>query len=115
MLDKGASTHELRLAFNQVLTTPAKYIPQRIWNREQGDAHNPLSRLAPHELRVLRDVAQGYRLADIARRQNLAASTVRSYMNDIYCKLELPNNTLQGATAMYHKWINVSGAPAGER
>ena len=106
-MEKSTSVHQLRTALVQVLTTDTKYIPESIWYREHGDSRNPLSRLAPHELRILRDVAQGYKQIDIAKRQSLQASTVRSYMNDIYRKLGLQSNTLTGVAAVYNKWVNV--------
>jgi two-component system, NarL family, response regulator DesR len=105
VLSKITSVLEIETALIRLLTTDTKYIPESIWNKEQRDARNPLGKLAPHELRVLRDVAEGYRLGDIARRQHLTASTVRSYMNAIYCKLELPCNTLHGAALVYQKWV----------
>ena len=108
VLSKTVSLYQLRLAIIQVLTTNLKYIPESVWNQEQGSGSNPLSKLARHELRVLRDVALGWRLTDIAKRQNLAVSTVRSYMNAIYCKLDLPTNTLQAAGAAYNRWIQTS-------
>jgi DNA-binding NarL/FixJ family response regulator len=109
VLDKTASLYEIRAALTQVLTKGSKYIPPSIWKREQGGESNPLHKLQLHELRVLRDVAMGYKLPDIARRQNLAFNTVRSYMNDIYCKLELPSNTLQAAAVAYARAVYEGG------
>lgn len=110
VLEKDASTYELRQALVQVLTTSTKYIPERIKRREHGDGSNPLRKLAPHQLEVLRDVAQGLRLVDIARQRSLSPQTVRSYMNDIYSKLELRHHTLQAATAEYNKWASTDGS-----
>ena len=111
VLEKTTSVYQLKTALMQVLTSDVKYIPESIWHREHGDSRNPLSKLAPHELRVLRDVAQGFKLVDIAKRQSLEASTVRSYMNDIYRKLGLTSNTLHGAATVYNKWVNISLLP----
>lgn len=111
VLEKTTSVHQLRTALVQLLTTDVKYIPESVWHRERGDSRNPLSKLAPHELRVLRDVAQGYKQVEIAERHSLQASTVRSYMNDIYGKLGLVSHTLHGAAAVYHKWVNVGHTP----
>lgn len=111
VLEKETSVYELRSAFLQVLATNHRYIPDRIRRKEVGSGNNPLSRLAPHQLEVLRDVAQGFRLVDIARRRNLSPKTVRSYMNDIYCKLDLPVHSLQAATAEYNRWVS-SNAPS---
>lgn len=108
VLSKNTSLYQLRVAIVHVLTTNQKYIPESVWNQEQGSGRNPLSKLARHELRVLRDVALGHRLTDIAKRQNLTVNTVRSYMNAIYCKLDLPTNTLQAAAAAYNRWIQTS-------
>jgi two-component system, NarL family, nitrate/nitrite response regulator NarL len=105
VLPKDTSLYHVRSAIVQLLTTDERYIPDSVWNQENGRGRNPLRRLAPHEMRVLREVAQGYRLIDIARRHNLAVGTVRSYTNDIYCKLDLPTNTLQAAGAVYIRWV----------
>lgn len=109
VLEKDTSAYELRTGFIQVLTTGEKYIPDHIWCKEVGDRTNPLCKLAPHELNVLRDVAVGMRLVDIAANQHLSASTVRSYMNDVYRKLGLAIHSLQAAGAEYHKWVGVTG------
>lgn len=114
VLPKDTSLYEFRLALAQLLSTDEKYISESVWHREQGRP-NPLSKLAPHEIRVLRDVAQGYRLAEVARRQQLAVSSVRSYMNDIYCKLQLPSNTLQAAAITYNQWIQAYEADRERR
>jgi DNA-binding NarL/FixJ family response regulator len=111
VLDKATGVYELKTAIIQMLTTDRKYIPDSIWYREHGDSRNPLSKLAPHELRVLRDVAQGFKLVDIARRHSLAPSTIRTYMNAIYYKLGLTSHTLQGAAALYNKWVNAGPLP----
>jgi DNA-binding NarL/FixJ family response regulator len=80
VLSKSANLYHIRAAIIQLLTTEERYIPDSIWNQERRAAGNPLRKLAPHEMRVLRAVAQGYRLIDIARQQHLAASTIRSYI-----------------------------------
>ncbi len=114
VLPKDAGLYHIRTAITQLLTTDERYIPDSVWNQERGSGRNPLRKLAAHELRVLREVAQGYKLIDIARHQNLAISTVRSYMNDIYCKLDLPINTLHAAGIAYHCWVS-SDPEAKER
>ena len=109
VLDKAASLYEIQVALTHVLTQGTKYIPPSIWKREQGSASSPLHKLTRHELRVLRDVAMGHKLPEIAARQHLAFNTVRSYMNDIYCKLELPSNTLQAAAVAYARAVYEGG------
>jgi two-component system response regulator EvgA len=105
VLEKTTSIYELHAGLTQVLTSDEKFIPASVRNKEHGDHDNPLHKLAPHEMRVLRDVAQGFRLIDIAPRQGLAPSTVRTYMNNIYHKLGLKSHTLNAAGAAYNDWI----------
>lgn len=114
VLDKGSSMYELRAAMIAVLTSDTRYIPLDIQQREQGDGRNPLSRLGPRELEVLRFVANGLRLPQIAAHLNLTPHTVRSYMTSIYTKLDLTHNTLQGATAAYHRLVGEFGLPTGK-
>lgn len=114
VLDKGSSQYELRLAIQQVLTSNTKYIPESIRVRELGDGHNPLSKLGPRELDVIRLVAAGKRLPEVARDLHLQPQTVRTYMSSIYAKLGLGSNTLQGAAAAYHKWVAAGFVPPPE-
>lgn len=109
VLEKDSSAYELRTGFVQVLTSGPKYIPERIWHKESGTGSNPLNKLSLREMEVLRDVAQGLRLVDIAKKRKLSPLTVRTYMNDIYTKLGLPVHSLQAAGAEYNKWIGMSG------
>ncbi len=111
VLDKGSSMFELRQAIIHVLTSPIKYIPESIRGREMGDGHNTLNRLARRELDVVRLVSEGKKLPDVAERLNLAPSTVRAYMSNIYAKLGLQSNTLQAVSAAYNKWIAAGFVP----
>jgi DNA-binding NarL/FixJ family response regulator len=108
-LAKDTPLLHIRTAIIQLLTTDERYIPASLWDEERGRAGNPLHKLAPHEMRVLREVAAGYPLIEVARCHHLSVSTVRSYMNDIYCKLDMPRHTLQAAGAMYHRWVAQTG------
>jgi DNA-binding NarL/FixJ family response regulator len=108
-LPKTTTLYQLRTAIVQILTTDERYIPASLWDEERGRAGNPLHKLAPHEMRVLREVAAGYQLIDVARHHHLSVSTVRSYMNDIYCKLDLPRHTIQAAGAAYYRWTATGG------
>jgi DNA-binding NarL/FixJ family response regulator len=109
VLEKTTSLYHLRTAIATVLTSDKRYIPERILNKESGGADNPLNKLAPHELKVLRDVARGYQLKEIAVSQHLAVYTVRSYMKEIYRKLDLRIHTLQEAALAYNRWTAGGG------
>jgi DNA-binding NarL/FixJ family response regulator len=110
-LSKIGSLHEVKLAIVQVLTSNNKYFSPRFLMREQGNSGNPLTRLTPRELQVLRHVAVGDRLVHIAERYDLSYETVHGYMNNIYCKLNVRPRTLQGAATLYNQWIHAPLPP----
>jgi DNA-binding CsgD family transcriptional regulator len=54
---------------------------------------DPVAHLTPHQRTILRFVADGYTNAQIARRMNLAEGTIRTHLNRIYQRLEVPSRT----------------------
>ena len=49
----------------------------------------PDCHLAPHEIRVLELLAQGYSYQAIANRMNISINTIRNYIRDTYDKLHV--------------------------
>lgn len=56
---------------------------------EHGGGTNPLARLTPVQLGVLRMVAQGYTSTEIARRRQCSVSAVEKVLKGIYQRLEI--------------------------
>jgi DNA-binding CsgD family transcriptional regulator len=54
---------------------------------------DPVAHLTPHQRTILRFVSDGYTNGQIARRMNLAEGTVRTHLNRIYQRLDVPSRT----------------------
>jgi two-component system, NarL family, invasion response regulator UvrY len=114
VLDKMCSIHEIKTAIAQLLTGSTRYLSPRILDSDPDYYRNPLAGLTRAELQVLRHVAEGEKLFDIARRYAVAPQTIRAYMNNIYCKLGLVSQTLLGAALLYYQWIGDTPPPPAD-
>jgi DNA-binding NarL/FixJ family response regulator len=56
-------------------------------------ARDPVAHLTQHQRTILRFVADGYTNARIGRRLNLAEGTIRTHLNRIYRRLDVPSRT----------------------
>ncbi|HEX6607922.1 MAG TPA: response regulator [Chloroflexia bacterium] len=113
-LDKMCSNHEIKTAIAHLLTSNTRYLSPQILDSDPHYHRNPLAGLTRAELQVLRHVAEGEKLYDIAQRYAVSPLTIRAYMNDIYCKLGVHPQTLLAAALVYERWIAVTPLPPAD-
>ncbi|MBK9137930.1 MAG: response regulator transcription factor [Verrucomicrobia bacterium] len=58
-----------------------------------GGENNPLNRLSPGELRVLREVARGFTDKEVSNNLSLSVKTVRHYLDRVFAKLRVHSRT----------------------
>lgn len=94
-LNKGCNEEEMKLALRSMMVS-GKYITQNIKDRIL-DSYiskkpvNPLELLSNHEVEVARLLIKGYGNMEIAAYLNVKKSTVSTFKNRIFEKLEIDN------------------------
>jgi DNA-binding NarL/FixJ family response regulator len=116
-----AAPHELVAAIRLVAAGYSITVPERRAPRQRGIVRiheklrnssdvNRLSSLTRREIDVLCAVAQGWTNAEIARKLVLSESTIKSHVQNMLTKLELPNRA--SAVALAYQAGILSTGPA---
>jgi len=89
-------------------------VVQRLVERRVAEAASPLTALAPRELDVLREMAEGKTNGAIAQTLHLSESTIEKHVNAIFTKLALseePNVSRRVAAVLSYLRVSVRSGP----
>lgn len=106
-LNKGSSEEEMKLALNSMMIS-GKYITQKIKDRIL-DSYiskapiNPLEQLSNREVEVARLLIKGYGNLEISEFLQIKKTTVSTFKNRIFEKLEIDN--LASLIEMFHLYF----------
>jgi DNA-binding NarL/FixJ family response regulator len=103
-LHKGSSREELVRAMHRVMGG-GKYLSETMAERIALEAASPApeDRLSNREYEVLRGIATGKKLTELARELSLSTKTISAHKRRIMMKLNLANNTELAQFAIRHE------------
>lgn len=108
-LNKGCSPAELfeaiaRVAGGGLYLTPALAERMALDLRREGDG-SPLEALSSREMQVLKLLAEGHSVGDIARQLSLSSNTISTYRARLFDKLGFKNPVDLVSFALRHKLV----------
>jgi len=108
-LNKESAPEELVNAVRRALAG-GRYVSTKLaeklaFDLDRPDSHDPHEQLSDRELEVVRMIAVGRSLTDIARELNLSAKTVSTYRSRTLLKMQMGSNAELTRYALEHKLI----------